>query len=87
MRPEVSDGIDYPNLRSKISWNYIQTVKCNIKGTNIDPNDLEKIKRVFDNGITLWHNKNVGDYSQNNGERYSYTQCDKYGNYKEKKVH
>lgn len=87
MRGYATNTIDYPNLRSKISWNYIQTVKCNIKGTNIDPNDLEKIKRVFDNGITLWHNKNVGDYSQNNGERYSYTQCDKYGNYKEKKVH
>lgn len=87
MRGYATNVIDYPNLRSKISWNYIQTVKCNIKGTNIDPNDLEKIKRVFDNGITLWHNKNVGDYSQNNGERYSYTQCDKYGNYKEKKVH
>lgn len=87
MRGYATNTIDYPNLRSKISWNYIQTVKCNIKGTNIDPNDLEKIKRVFNNGITLWHNKNVGDYSQFNGERYSYTKCDKYGNYKEKKVH
>ena len=87
MRGYATNTVDYPNLRSKISWNYIQTVKCNIKGTNIDPNDLEKIKRVFDNGITLWHNKNVCDYSQSNGERYSYTQCDKYGNYKERKVH
>lgn len=87
MRGYATNTIDYPNLRSKISWNYIQTVKCNISGDGIDPSDLEKIKRVFDNGITLWHNKNVGDYSQNNGERYSYTQCDKYGNYKEKKVH
>lgn len=87
MRGYATNAIDYPNLKSKNSWNYIQTVKCNIKGTNIDPSDLEKIKRVFDNGITLWHNKNIGDYSQNNGERYSYTQCDKYGNYKEKKIH
>lgn len=87
MRGYATNTVDYPNLQSKVSWNYIQTVKCNIKGTNIDPNDLEKIKRVFNNGITLWHTKNVGDYSQNNGERYSYTQCDKYGNYKERKVH
>lgn len=87
MRGYATNTVDYPNLRSKVSWNYIQTVKCNIKGTNIDPNDLEKIKRVFNNGITLWHTKNIGDYSQNNGERYSYTQCDKYGNYKERKVH
>ena len=87
MRGYATNAIDYPNLKSKISWNYIQTVKCNIKGENIDPSDLEKIKRVFDNGITLWHTKNVGDYTQNNGERYQYTKCDKYGNYKEKKVH
>ena len=87
MRGYATNTVDYPNLCSKISWNYVQTVKCNIKGANIDPSDLEKIKRVFDNGITLWHNKNIGDYSQNNGERYSYTQCDKYGNYKEKKIH
>lgn len=87
MRGYATNTVDYPNLKSKISWNYIQTVKCNIKGTNIDPSDLEKIKRVFDNGITLWHTKKVGDYTQNNGERYQYTKCDKYGNYKEKKVH
>lgn len=87
MRGYATNTVDYPNLRSKTSWNYIQTVKCNIKGTGIDPSDLEKIKRVFDNGITLWHNKNVGDYSQVNGERYQYTQCDKFGNYKEKKIH
>lgn len=87
MRGYATNTVDYPNLRSKTSWNYIQTVKCNIKGTGIDPSDLEKIKRVFDNGITLWHNKNVGDYTQNNGERYQYTQCDKFGNYKEKKIH
>lgn len=87
MRGYATNAIDYPNLHTKSSWNYIQTVKCNIKGANIDPSDLEKIKRVFDNGITLWHTKNIGDYSQSNPERYSKTKCDKYGNYKEKKVH
>lgn len=87
MRGYATNTIDYPNLHSKNSWNYIQTVKCNISGSNIDPNDLEKIKRVFDNGVTLWHNKNVCDYSQSNGERYGYDKCDKFGNYIEKKVH
>lgn len=87
MRGYATNTVDYPNLHSKSKWNYIQTVKCNIKGTGIDPSDLEKIKLVFDNGITLWHNKNVGDYSQINAERYQYTQCDKFGNYKEKKIH
>lgn len=87
MRGYATNTIDYPNLHSKFLWNYVQTVKCNISGENIDPSDLEKIKRVFDNGITLWHDKNIGDYSRNNGERYQTTECDKFGNYLEKKVH
>ena len=87
MRGYATNTIDYPNLHSKFLWNYVQTVKCNISGDDIDPSDLEKIKRVFDNGITLWHDKNIGDYSRNNGERYQTTECDKFGNYIEKKVH
>lgn len=87
MRGYATNTIDYPNLHSKFLWNYIQTVKCDISGDGIDPSDLEKIKRVFDNGITLWHDKHIGDYSRNNGERYKTTECDKFGNYIEKKVH
>lgn len=87
MRGYATNTIDYPNLHSKFLWNYIQTVKCDISGDGIDPSDLEKIKRVFDNGITLWHDKHIGDYSRNNGERYQTTECDKFGNYIEKKIH
>lgn len=87
MRGYATNTIDYPNLHSKFLWNYIQTVKCDISGDGIDPSDLEKIKRVFDNGITLWHDKHIGDYSRNNGERYQTTECDKFGNYLQKKVH
>lgn len=87
MRGYATNTIDYPNLHTRQKWNYIQTVKCNIKGENIDPSDLEKIKRAFDNGITLWHTKDVGNYEHYNGERYTADMVDKYGNYKEKKVH
>jgi hypothetical protein len=87
MRGYATNTIDYPNLHTRQNWNYIQTVKCNIKGENIDPSDLEKIKRAFDNGITLWHTKDVGNYGYHNGERYTADKVDKYGNYKEKKVH
>ena len=87
MRGYATNTIDYPNLYTRKNWNYIQTVKCNIKGDNIDPNDLEKIKRAFDNGITLWHTKDVGNYEYYNAERYTADMVDKYGNYKEKKVH
>lgn len=87
MRGYATNTIDYPNLHTRKNWNYIQTVKCNIKGENIDPIDLEKIKRAFDNGITLWHTKDVGNYDYHNGELYTADMVDKYGNYKEKKVH
>lgn len=87
MRGYATNTIDYPNLHTRKNWNYIQTVKCNIKGENIDPSDLEKIKRVFDNGITLWHTKDVGNYDYYNGDLYTADMVDKYGNYKEKKVH
>lgn len=87
MRGYATNTIDYPNLHTRQNWNYIQTVKCNIKGEDIDPSDLEKIKRAFDNGITLWHTKDVGNYEYHNGERYTADMVDRYGNYKEKKVH
>lgn len=87
MRGYATNTIDYPNLYTRKNWNYIQTVKCNIKGDNIDPIDLEKIKRAFDNGITLWHTKDVGNYEYHNAERYTADMVDKYGNFKEKKVH
>lgn len=86
-RGYATNTIDYPNLHSKSKWNYIQTVKCNIKGTNIDPSDLEKIKRVFDNGVTLWHDKEVGNYDRENTERYQSENIDKFGNYLNRKVH
>lgn len=87
VRGYATNTYDYPNLHSRTTWNYIQTVKCNIKGDGIDPSDLEKIKTVFNNGVTLWHKIDVGNYNQVNSERYAYDLVDKYGNYKEKKVH
>lgn len=87
IRGYATNTIDYPNLHSREKWNYIQTVKCNIKGENIDPSDLDKIKRAFDNGITLWHDKHVGNYDRENTERYQDENVDKFGNYLTRKVH
>lgn len=57
-----------PNLRSRRSYNYIQTESCNIKGT-FNNEDLTEIKQIFDNGITLWHVDDVGNYDLSNGSR------------------
>ena len=63
-----------PNITGRRNWNYIKTLECNItiKPDIVIPNsipqeDLEKIKDMFNNGVTMWHNtSNYLDYSQNN---------------------
>lgn len=57
-----------PNLRSRQHFNYIKTVGAHLTG-NVPQEDLAVIKRMFDNGVTLWHGDWVGDYSKENGER------------------
>lgn len=57
-----------PNLTGRARWNYVQTVDCAISPVNtlnsdIPPStDIENIKRIFNNGITLWHDDNVEQY-------------------------
>lgn len=58
--------VKVPNLTGRSNWNYIKTIDCNILA-NIPQMDLQEIKTLFDNGITLWHTTtNFLDYSQNN---------------------
>lgn len=61
-----TNEVKVPNLNTRRSWNYVQTADCQITG-NLNREDLEKIKSVFDNGITLWHVDDVGNYSLDNG--------------------
>ena len=62
----LTNTVKIPNLNNRPSWNYIKTIGCNIMG-NIPQEDLQIIKNMFDNGVTLWHNKDTFlDYSQNN---------------------
>lgn len=50
--------IKVPNINTRQNWNYIKTIGANILGP-IPQEDLEKIKQIFDNGITFWHSPNV----------------------------
>jgi hypothetical protein len=55
-----------PNITGRRNWNYIKTIDINITG-NIIQEDMQKIKNIFNNGVTLWHNPSTYlDYSQNN---------------------
>ena len=61
-----------PNTRSRYHYNYIKTYQANLRGMGIPKRHLEKLKEIYNNGITLWHvdrqNVVVGDYSMDNHE-------------------
>lgn len=55
-----------PNINSRRYWNYIKTIECNFTG-DIPEEDMGKIKELFNNGITFWHDpSHYLDYSQSN---------------------
>lgn len=62
----LTNKIKIPNLTNRPNWNYVKTIGANIQAY-IPQTDLQTIKNIFDNGVTLWHNPNTFlDYSQNN---------------------
>lgn len=61
-----TNQIKIPNTNNRPNWNYVKTEGANIVGT-FNQEDLQTLKSIFDNGVTLWHNTATFlDYSQNN---------------------
>lgn len=55
-----------PNIHKRAHWDYIKTINVNLKG-NIPEGDLAKIRDLFNNGITFWHNTSTFlNYSSSN---------------------
>ena len=55
-----------PNITGRTNWNYVKLINPNIEGY-IPQEDLQEIKRMFSNGITIWHKTAYFlDYSQSN---------------------
>lgn len=55
-----------PNITGRRNWNFVRTIGCNFTG-DIPEEDLQKIKDIFNRGITFWHNStNFLNYSANN---------------------
>lgn len=53
-----------PNLKGRRYWNFVQTQNCAIQG-NIPASSKAAIAKIFDGGITFWHNgEQVGNYQQ-----------------------
>lgn len=47
-----------PQYNSRQKWNYLETVNVNIEGkndNNIPQDDMQELKQIFNNGITIWH--------------------------------
>lgn len=51
-------------MKNRSNWNYIQVANCNIK-VSAPNDDFNKLKQMFESGVTIWH-RNFGDYDQNN---------------------
>lgn len=57
--------VKIPNINTRPSWNYVKTIESKIVGS-IPFEDIEKIRSIFDSGITFWHGDFVGDYNRAN---------------------
>ena len=61
-----------PDIRNRYYFNYIKTVGANLKSINIPRDHFEKLKGIFDNGVTIWHidreGVEVGNISKDNYE-------------------
>lgn len=63
----ATNKLKVPNINNRPNWNYVKTQGLNITGENISQEDIQTLKNMFDNGITLWHNtNNFLNYSANN---------------------
>ena len=55
--------VKQPNLTGRAYWNFIQTENCVVNG-NMPSSSKAAIEKIFDGGITFWHNgDNVGNYA------------------------
>ena len=59
----ATNKVKQPNLTGRSYWNFVQTDGAVIAG-DMPSSSKEAIGRIFDGGITFWHNgDNVGNYA------------------------
>ena len=54
-----------PNLTHREHWNYVKTIGLQLQG-EIPASAMQTIQNIFDNGVTLWHDWDIGNYGQTN---------------------
>jgi len=67
-----------PNTRSRYYFNYIKTIGATLN-TNIDTEWTEKIKQVYDNGVTIWHYRDANTFKGVNNYDYENVQVNLIG--------
>lgn len=55
-----------PQRSTRLYWNYVKTIGAKFKG-DIVQRDLDKINTIYNNGITFWHDDDIGNYNRING--------------------
>lgn len=69
----LTNDFKLPDIKSRYYFNYIQIPDINIK-TKIDNEYIQKLKSIYNNGITFWHYRNadtfrgIDDYTYENVE-------------------
>lgn len=61
-----TNQVKTPNLTGRQYFNFVQTRNAVITGS-IPADSMAAIKQMFNNGIRLWHNNNVGQYDPGTG--------------------
>lgn len=58
-------AVQSPNITSRSNWNYIKTVDCGFSG-DYPPDMMKPFRDIFDNGVTIWHTNDIGNYGLDN---------------------
>lgn len=54
-----------PNRTGRACWNYVKTRNATMHG-NVPSADIALINSIYDNGITFWHDSDIGNYDRAN---------------------
>lgn len=63
----VKDVTDI-NLKTRTRYNFIKTIGCNVTG-KVPQTHLDKVRSIFDAGVTLWHTNDMYNYQPANNVR------------------
>lgn len=57
--------VKIPNINGRNAWNYVKTIDCtfSVNGNNIAQ---ESVRKIFDDGVFLWHTYDVGNFGLTN---------------------